>query len=119
MHSCVHRRIARAYITRSPPSPFRTHASSSSGGVFHRLEERIRAHVLICWLALLLVRIAERESGQTWRRMRTELERVKLVTLTGAAGSVEQTTPLSDSQREILAALDVAPPPPLASLDPA
>ena len=26
--------------------------------VFHRLEERIRAHILICWLALLLVRLA-------------------------------------------------------------
>src|SRR3954452_11560847 len=28
--------------------------------VFHRLEHRIRAHVLICWLALLLIRITER-----------------------------------------------------------
>ena len=27
--------------------------------VYHRLEERIRAHVLLCWLALLLVRVAE------------------------------------------------------------
>ena len=87
--------------------------------VFHRLEERIRAHVLICWLALLLVRIAERESGKTWRRMRTELERIKLVTLTGQAGTVEQTTPLTDSQREILSALSVEPPPAVTSLDPA
>ena len=27
--------------------------------VFHRLEDRIRAHVLLCWLALLLARIVE------------------------------------------------------------
>ena len=27
--------------------------------VYHRLEERIRAHVLLCWLALLLARIVE------------------------------------------------------------
>jgi len=87
--------------------------------VFHRLEDRIRAHVLICWLALLLVRIAERESGKTWRRMRTELERIKLVTLTGQAGTVVQTTPLTDSQREILGALSVKPPPSVTSLDPA
>ncbi|EGW39435.1 transposase [Desulfosporosinus sp. OT] len=26
--------------------------------VYHRKEERIRAHVLLCWLSLLLVRIA-------------------------------------------------------------
>jgi transposase len=31
--------------------------------VFHRLEHRIRAHVLICWLALLLTRVAERGTG--------------------------------------------------------
>jgi len=33
--------------------------------VFHRLEHRIRAHVLICWLALLLIRVAENATGQT------------------------------------------------------
>jgi transposase len=87
--------------------------------VFHRLDERIRAHVLICWLALLLVRIAERQAGQTWRRMRTELERIKLVTLTGQAGTVQQTTPLTDNQRAILNSLDVPAPPPVTSLDPA
>jgi hypothetical protein len=27
--------------------------------VYHRLEERIRAHVILCWLALLLIRIIE------------------------------------------------------------
>src|SRR5690606_35582789 len=26
---------------------------------YHRKEERIRAHVILCWLALLLVRVAE------------------------------------------------------------
>ena len=31
--------------------------------VFHRLEPRIRAHVLLCWLALLLIRVAERRTG--------------------------------------------------------
>ena len=33
--------------------------------VFHRLEPRIRAHVLICWLALLLVRVAEQATEPT------------------------------------------------------
>jgi Transposase DDE domain len=32
--------------------------------VFHRLEHRIRAHVLLCWLALLLTRVAERSCRQ-------------------------------------------------------
>jgi hypothetical protein len=33
--------------------------------VFHRLEHRIRAHVLLCWLALLLTHVAERSCEQT------------------------------------------------------
>ncbi|MGH2992154.1 MAG: IS1634 family transposase [Solirubrobacterales bacterium] len=87
--------------------------------IFHRLEERIRAHVVICWLALLLIRIAERETGETWRRMRTELERLKLVTLSGPAGAVEQTTPPTDAQRAILGQLQIAPPPAVTALRPA
>jgi transposase len=35
--------------------------------VFHRREHRIRANVLICWLALLLPRVTERSSGLSWR----------------------------------------------------
>src|SRR5690606_16518210 len=41
--------------------------------VYHRLEDRIRAHVLLCWLALLLIRIAENETEMTWHHIRTEL----------------------------------------------
>ncbi len=87
--------------------------------VFHRLEHRIRAHVVVCWLALLLIRLAERKTGQTWRRIATELSRLHLVTLRGDAGSFQQTTPLTDAQREILAALDIAPPPRITALEPA
>ena len=63
--------------------------------MFHRLEPRIRAHVLLCWLALLLIRVAERHTGQTWRRINRELGRLHAVTLAGPAGRVEQTTALT------------------------
>jgi transposase len=87
--------------------------------VFHRLEERIRAHILICWLALLLVRLCERQIGDTWRTIRRELERLHLVTLAGAAGRVQQTTRLTPEQRDVLARLQIEPPPRLTSLTPA
>lgn len=64
--------------------------------MFHRLEPRIRAHVLLCWLALLLTRVAERRSGMTWRRIATELGHIHAVTLQGSAGTVVQTTPPSE-----------------------
>ncbi len=87
--------------------------------IYHRLEERIRAHILICWLALLLIRLIERQAGDTWRNTRRELERLHLVTLAGAAGQVQQTTRLTPTQRDILHRLQVEPPPRLTSLTPA
>jgi transposase len=87
--------------------------------VWHRLERRIRAHVLLCWLALLLIRVAERQTAQTWRRINSELGRLHLVTLSGPAGRVEQTTALTSTQRELLTATGIAPPPRVTSLHPA
>lgn len=87
--------------------------------VFHRLEHRIRAHVTLCWLALLLIRVIERQASQTWRTLARELNRLHLVTLEGAAGSVTQTTALSDAQRAIYNACEITPPPPITALTPA
>jgi transposase len=87
--------------------------------IFHRLEHRIRAHVLLSWLALLLIRVAERQTGQTWRRIALELGRLHLVTLTGPAGTIAQTTELTDLQRELYAATGVQPPPRITALQPA
>src|SRR5271157_1261146 len=50
--------------------------------VYHRKEERIRAHVILCWLALLLARIAENACGDTWPRIRRELDRIHVGTST-------------------------------------
>lgn len=79
--------------------------------VFDRLEHRIRAHVLICWLALLLVRVAERGTGHTWANINRQLGRIVQVTLGGPTGTVVQTTPLRPEQRAIYQALHVDPPP--------
>jgi transposase len=87
--------------------------------VFHRLERRIRAHILLCWLALLMIRLAERQTEQTWRRIALELQRLHLVTLTGPVGSVTHTTTLTAPQREILTALRIDPPPRVTTLTPA
>jgi len=87
--------------------------------VFHRLEHRIRAHVLLCWLALLLTRVAERRTSMTWRRIATELGRIHAVTLTGTAGTALHTTPLTATQAGILRDCQVTPPPRITALDPA
>jgi len=79
--------------------------------IYHRKEDRIRAHVLLCWLALLLIRIAENQANDTWRNLRDELQRMHLGTFAGPAGTSHQRTELTARQRDILRALGVAQPP--------
>jgi hypothetical protein len=79
--------------------------------VYHRKEERIRAHVILCWLALLLTRITETSTRATWPQVRRELERIALGTFTGPAGTFRQRTELTKAQRDILAQLKIEPPP--------
>src|SRR5689334_7568559 len=86
--------------------------------VFHRLEPRIRAHVLLCWLALLLIRVAERRTGMTWRHINRELGRLHAITLAGPGGTVVQTTEPTTAQSSILRACGLTPPPRITTLDP-
>ena len=78
--------------------------------VYHRLEDRIRAHVVLCWLGLLLIRLAETAAGDTWRNLRHELDRMHVGEFVGNAGRVLQRTELTAGQRSILKALGVAEP---------
>jgi hypothetical protein len=87
--------------------------------VYHRKEERIRAHVILCWLALLLARIAEDACGTTWPNLRRELDRIHVGTFTGPAGTFRQRTELTKAQRDILHALKIDPPPRIYQLKPA
>lgn len=58
--------------------------------VYHHKNERIHAHVQLCWLALLILRVAELGVGDTWRNIRDELDRLHLVTLATSDGHIAQ-----------------------------
>jgi len=60
--------------------------------VYHWTEHRIKAHIFISVLALLLVRVAERACADTWRNIHDDVKRIKLVQLLGDHGMVWQTT---------------------------
>jgi len=79
--------------------------------VFHYREDRIRAHVQLCWLALLLIRVMENTTGDTWRNIRHELDRMHLVTLATPDGKVAQRSTLTAGQKTILDGLDLPEPP--------
>jgi hypothetical protein len=86
--------------------------------VYHRKEERIRAHVILCWLALLLIRITETTCHATWPALRRELDRIHVGTFTGPAGTFRQRTEITKAQRDILAQLNLDPPPRIYQLTP-
>jgi len=87
--------------------------------VYHRKEERIRAHVILCWLALLLARVAENAAGGTWPELRRQLGRIAVGTFTGPAGTFRQRTQISPAQAAILEQLGIDPPPKIYQLTPA
>ena len=79
--------------------------------VYHYREDRIRAHVQLCWLALLLIRVAETATSDTWRNLRHELDRMHLVTLATADGRVAQRSAATSGQQAILQAMGLPEPP--------
>jgi Transposase DDE domain len=87
--------------------------------IYHRLEDRIRAHVMLCWLALLLVRVIETTTATTWHQLREHLDELHIGTFTAPAGTYRQRTELTKPQRDILAKLDLTPPKKIIELAPA
>jgi transposase len=77
--------------------------------VFHRTAERIRSHVFLCVLALLVERVAEQACGETWPRIREELRSIKVGQLLGPQGMVCQTTPGNNAARNFLKMLKIDP----------
>ncbi len=94
--------------------------------VYHRKESRILAHVVLCWLALLLLRLVEYATHGTLRNLRWELEKMHLVEFgrfrrnaqfEGPAGSARRLTTLTTHQAALYRACGVPEPARYASLN--
>ncbi|BBW97775.1 IS1634 family transposase [Geobacillus icigianus] len=86
--------------------------------MYHRLEDRIRAHVLLSWLALLLVRIVEIRTHESWPKVRDECERLMLGHFSSKNGDLDQRTELTTKQAQFFAALGLEPPPKILGIHP-
>ena len=84
--------------------------------VHHRAERRIRAHVALTVIALLLERMAEHACGDTWRNIRDDLKQIKLVQLSGPNGALWQVTEPRPNASKRLKTLDIPPPPTILKL---
>ena len=84
--------------------------------VFHHREDRVRGHVQLCWLALLLTRVVENAVGDTWRNIRDDLKAIKLAQLLSPNGTVWQVTEPTPAAAKCLKALGIKNPPPILDL---
>ena len=73
----------------------------------------------MCWLALLLARVAENTAGSTWPQLRRQLDRIAVGTFTGPAGTFRQRTEITPAQAAILEQPGIDPPPRIYQLTPA
>ncbi len=79
--------------------------------VNHRLADRIKAHVLLCWMAMLMIRIAENETCKTWFQMKKMFSPVKLGVICCPQGEIHQSSPFSPDLEKIYATLMLNTPP--------
>ena len=86
--------------------------------VRHQLEERIRAHVLLCWLALLITRIAENACDDTWRNLRHKLGQLAAIEHAGNAGRLVETTQPTARHAQIFDAVGIKAPPRFLDITP-
>lgn len=92
--------------------------------VYHRLSRRIKAHVVICWLALLLIRVAEVRAERafgatcTWSRMRSLLDRMHLGYFASPSSAIRQRTETQAEQARLFEAIGVPEPPRFFQIDP-
>ena len=87
--------------------------------VFHRKDERIQAHVLICFLALVIIRVAETRTDDTWRTLRADLGTIRQGHFRSRDGEFTQTTELTARQRELHTTIGVPEPPCFGRVTPA
>ena len=84
--------------------------------VYHFAPQRIRAHVALSVLALLLERVAERACGDTWRNIRDDVKRIKLAQLSSPEGELWQVTDPGPDAAKRLKSLQIPHPPPILRL---
>ena len=78
--------------------------------VRHRLPARIKAHDLLCWLGMLLIRLAEQETGQTWIQIKKALSTLQVGMFRTLEGEIWQTGQIRKEAASIFDALKVKMP---------
>jgi hypothetical protein len=78
--------------------------------VYHHTRDRIKAHVLLCWLALLIIRVIENETRDTWGNLKQDLWTLMAGQHRTQHGILTQSSTPSKDVKRVLDALRLKPP---------
>jgi len=78
--------------------------------VYHRLDDRIRSHILICWLAMVLVRYAENMTDKSWYQIETALADLTTGLIESDKVNLWYCSDISDEAQDIFKKLNIALP---------
>jgi transposase len=77
---------------------------------YHSKDDRIRCHIFLCFLALVLVRIVENKTGETWSKLRDEMNRIYFGEFNQNGSTIRLLTELTKEQKAILKKLNIKEP---------
>ena len=77
---------------------------------YHSKDERIKCHIFLCFMALVFVRMIEQKTDKSWARVRDEMNRLYYGEFIVDSKKVSQLTEITNEQKAILNALNIAEP---------
>jgi transposase len=75
--------------------------------VYHRLDDRIRSHVLLCFLAMILVRYAENMLDTSWYQIEKVIGSISAGLIESEKVNIWYTSDISEEAKDILDKLDI------------
>lgn len=75
--------------------------------VYHRLDDRIRSHILICWLAMVLVRYAENGADLSWHQIEKALSDITVGLIESDSVRLWYCSDISDAAKELFKRLAI------------
>jgi transposase len=86
--------------------------------VYHRLDDRIRSHILICWLAMVLVRYAENATDRSWHQIGKALADVTAGLIESDKVTLWYCSDISDEAKDVFTRLEIVLPKKVLSTEP-
>lgn len=75
--------------------------------VYHHLDDRIRSHILICWLAMVLVRYAENAVDRSWHQIEKALADITAGLIESDSVRLWYCSDISDEAKDIFKLLTI------------